>query len=86
MLTDAVAAPVAALEAAAAAGVVIAPAALKALVSGRSTDSTSPAADVLASAIDCVCVWGAAMGEAWVEAGHQGRALSQEVEALGQGI
>ena len=68
MLTDAVAAPVAALEAAAAAGVVIAPAALRALVSGRSTDSTSPAADVLASAIDCVCMWGAAMGEAWVEA------------------
>ena len=58
---------------------VIAPAALRALVSGRSTDSTSPAANVLASAIDCVCVWGAAMGEAWVEASRalvDGRVVS----------
>jgi len=68
LLADIVAAPMAALGAAAAAGVVTAPAALKALVSGRSADSTSPAADVLMSAIDCVCVWAVAMGEAWVEA------------------
>lgn len=40
LLADIVAAPMAALGAAAAAGVVTAPAALKALVSGRSADST----------------------------------------------
>ncbi len=66
-LAEVVAAPAAALEGAAAAGGVTAPAAFRALVSGRSADSTSPAADVLASAIDCVCVWAVAMGEAWVE-------------------
>jgi len=78
-LAEVAAAPAAALEAAAAAGVVTAPAALKPLVSGRSTDSTLPAADVLASAIDCVCVCAAAMGEAWVEVGSplvDGRVVS----------
>ena len=78
-LAEVVAAPMTTLEAAAAAGVVTAPAALKALVSGRSADSTSPAADVLASAVDCVCMWAAAVGEAWVEAGSprvDGRVVS----------
>ena len=79
LLTDAVAALTTTLEAAAATGVVTVPAALKALVRGRSADSTSPAADVLASAMDCVCVWAVAMGAAWVEASRalvDGRVVS----------
>ncbi|KAA6424696.1 MAG: hypothetical protein FRX49_05363 [Trebouxia sp. A1-2] len=64
LLADVAAAPTAALEAAAAAGVVTAPAALKALVSGRSEDNTSPAADVLKSGVEYVCVRAASMGEA----------------------